>query len=52
MPVMGLTRTARILIRGAVFLGALVAAVAVGFAVQAWWRHPDLSVWHTARLVN
>lgn len=40
------------LIRGAVLLGALVAAVAVGFAVQAWWRHPDLSVWHTARLAN
>jgi len=32
--------------------GVLVGAVAVGFTAQAWWRHPDLSPWHTTRLAN
>jgi hypothetical protein len=26
--------------------------VAVGFPAQGWWRHPDLSPWHTTCLAN
>jgi alpha-beta hydrolase superfamily lysophospholipase len=50
--IMFLHRTLRLAIRAVVFLAAIVAAVAVGFAAQAWWRHPDLALWHTARLIN
>ena len=49
---MFLDRTVRLALRAIVFLAALAAAVAVGFAAQAWWRHPDLGPWHTVRLVN
>jgi alpha-beta hydrolase superfamily lysophospholipase len=46
------SRALRLTIRVALVLGAIVAAVAVGFAAQAWWRHPDLAPWHTVRLAN
>jgi alpha-beta hydrolase superfamily lysophospholipase len=49
---MFLPRTTRLVIQATVFLAAIVAAVAIGFAAQAWWRHPDLDPWHTVRLVN
>ena len=52
VPTMLLPRTTRLAIRAVVFLAAIVAAVAVGFAAQAWWRHPDLEAWHTVRLGN
>lgn len=42
----------RYAIRAVLFVGAIVGAVVVGFTAQAWWLHPDLSPWHTARLVN
>jgi len=35
---MSLPRTTRFAIRAVVSLAAIVAAVAVGFAAQAWWR--------------
>ena len=41
-----------LLIRAVLFLVAIIAAVAVGFAAQAWWRHPDLAPWHRLRLNN
>lgn len=49
---MFLPRVTRLLIGAVVLLAAIVAAVAVGFAAQAWWRHPDLDPWHTVRLAN
>jgi alpha-beta hydrolase superfamily lysophospholipase len=45
-----LQRTARLAISAVVLAAAITAAVAVGFAAQAWWRLPDLSPWHTVRL--
>ena len=36
----------------ALLCAAVLAAVAVGFAAQAWWRLPDLRAWHTLRLAN
>ncbi len=49
---MSLSRTLKFFIGAVLLLAAIVAAVAVGFAAQAWWRHPDLDPWHTVRLVN
>jgi alpha-beta hydrolase superfamily lysophospholipase len=49
---MFLPRATRLVIHAVVFLVAIVAAVAVGFAAQAWWRHPDLEPWHTVRLAD
>ena len=40
------------LLSAVLLAAALVGAVAIGFAAQAWWRHPDLDPWHTLRLVN
>jgi alpha-beta hydrolase superfamily lysophospholipase len=48
--IMSLPRTLRLAIRAGAFLAAII--VAVGFAAQAWWRHPDLAPWHTTRLGN
>jgi alpha-beta hydrolase superfamily lysophospholipase len=45
-----LQRAARLAIGAVVLAAAIAAAVAVGFAAQAWWRLPDLSPWHTVRL--
>jgi len=45
-----LQRAARLVIGAVVLAAAIAAAVAVGFAAQAWWRLPDLSPWHTVRL--
>ena len=45
-----LDRAARLALQAILLLAALVGAVAVGFAAQAWWRLPDLDIWHTARL--
>ena len=47
-----LRHTTRLAIRAVVLVAAIVAAVAIGFAAQAWWRLPDLSPWHTERLDN
>jgi len=33
-------------------LAALWTAVAVGFALQAWWRLPELSAWHRVAFVH
>jgi len=49
---MSLDRTARLALRTILFLAAIACAIAVGFAAQAWWRLPDLRVWHTARLTS
>ncbi|HQR52303.1 MAG TPA: alpha/beta hydrolase, partial [Burkholderiales bacterium] len=49
---MFLSRALRILVSAVLLAAALVGAVAIGFAAQAWWRHPDLDPWHTLRLVN
>ena len=40
----------RLAIRAVLFVAAIVAAIAVGFAAQAWWRHPSLEPWHTLHL--
>jgi len=45
-----LQRAARLAIGAVILAAAIAAAVAVGFAAQAWWRLPDLSPWHTVRL--
>ena len=45
-----LQQTARLAIRAILFVAAIAAAVAVGFAAQAWWRLPELGRWHTVRL--
>ena len=45
-----LQRAARLAIGAVMLAAAIAAAVAVGFAAQAWWRLPDLSPWHTIRL--
>ena len=45
-----LQRTARLAVGAVAFVAAIAAAVAVGFAAQAWWRLPDLGPWHTVRL--
>jgi len=45
-----LQRAARLAIGAVALAAAIAAAVAVGFAAQAWWRLPDLSPWHTVRL--
>ena len=47
---MPLPRIRRLVVWAVLFLAAIIAAVAVGFAAQAWWRHPDLAPWHTVRL--
>ena len=43
-------RAWRLLIQALAWAASLVAAIAVGFAAQAWWRLPDLSPWHSLRL--
>ena len=47
-----LDRAARLALQAILLLAALVGAVAVGFAAQAWWRLPALDIWHTARLAG
>jgi len=47
-----LVRTTRLVLYLALWAASIVAAVAIGFAAQAWWRHPDLGRWHTVRLAN
>ena len=47
-----LQRTTRLAFLALAFLAAIAAAVAVGFAAQAWWRLPDLEPWHTTALTN
>jgi alpha-beta hydrolase superfamily lysophospholipase len=42
----------RLAARLAMLVAGMVAAVAIGFAAQAWWRLPDLQPWHTIKLVN
>jgi alpha-beta hydrolase superfamily lysophospholipase len=49
---MVLERSIRFALLALLFLAAIVCAVAAGFAAQAFWRLPDLDVWHTARLAN
>jgi alpha-beta hydrolase superfamily lysophospholipase len=49
---MVLERSVRFALLAVLFLAAIVCAVAAGFAAQAFWRLPDLDVWHTARLAN
>lgn len=39
-------RVRRIAGAALLLVGALWAAVAVGFAAQAWWRLPELAAWH------
>jgi alpha-beta hydrolase superfamily lysophospholipase len=46
---MPLPRASRLIVQALAWLATLIAAVAVGFAAQAWWRLPDLSAWHTTR---
>jgi len=47
-----LDRAARLTLQAILLLAALVGAVAVGFAAQAWWRLPALDIWHTVRLAG
>jgi alpha-beta hydrolase superfamily lysophospholipase len=47
-----LHRTARLTVGAILFLVAIAGAVALGFAAQAWWRHPELAPWHTVRLAG
>jgi alpha-beta hydrolase superfamily lysophospholipase len=49
---MFLQRTTRLAFLALAFVAAISAALAVGFAAQAWWRLPDLGPWHTTRLTN
>jgi alpha-beta hydrolase superfamily lysophospholipase len=47
-----LARLTRLALIALAFWLAIVCALAVGFAAQAWWRLPDLEPWHTVRLEN
>jgi alpha-beta hydrolase superfamily lysophospholipase len=47
-----LRRTMRLAVQIVLLFAAIAAAVAIGFAAQAWWRLPELRPWHTVRLVN
>ena len=47
-----LSRLTRLALLALAFAAAIVGALAVGFAAQAWWRLPDLEPWHTVRLAN
>jgi alpha-beta hydrolase superfamily lysophospholipase len=49
---MYLKRTTRLAFQAIVLFVAIAAAVAIGFAAQAWWRLPDLDRWHTVKLDN
>jgi len=41
-----LSRLYRLALAAALLVAALWTAVAAGFALQAWWRLPELSAWH------
>jgi len=43
---MALRRAYRLAIAALLLVAALWTVVAVGFAVQAWWRLPELAAWH------
>jgi alpha-beta hydrolase superfamily lysophospholipase len=49
---MFLQRPAKLAASVVLLFATVIAAVAIGFAAQAWWRLPDLRAWHTARLTN
>ena len=43
---MALRKAYRLAIAALLLVAALWSVVAVGFAVQAWWRLPELAAWH------
>jgi alpha-beta hydrolase superfamily lysophospholipase len=47
---MRLSRVYRLAIAAALLVATLWTVVAVGFALQAWWRLPELSAWHRITL--